>query len=373
MSVCSQNLPKEDNSQPLTYIDYDKNPNCIKSYKLPELKRLAKNYKLHVSGTKSILYNRIENFFKRCLYVLKIQRFLRGYFVRFSNRLRGKGFRERKNCVNDSDFYTLEPLLNIDYDDFYSYQDAKDFVYGFSIESLVMLQKQKGSIMNPYNRELFTKENMNQLRTLCRLNAIIGKYENKWPINNPKTIPPPRRPQTILYNRVLNIENQFVETRTLDQPLHIYSRNTVNGELLRKIIEIQSKPLDTRVRELFMEIDQLGNYTQSSWFNLPLPGYMRLYRYLYDIWQFRAQLSIETQRHICSLGDPFQRLGRLNEIPGSIDQMKSRCLFVMEYMVHTGTDIEYRRLGALHVLSALTLVSLNARNAMRWLYESVAY
>lgn len=367
MSKCSQSNPTETIISSLNYNDYRKNPHCLKSYKLPQLKALAKQYKLHVSGTKPLLYDRIENFFQRTLNVLKIQRVLRGHFVRFSNRLRGIGFRERKICVNDSDFYTLEPLLNIEYDDFYSYQDAKDFVYGFSIESLVMLQKQKGSIMNPYNREVFTKENLNQLRTLCRLNAIIGGYENKWPTHIPKTIPPPRRPQTILYNRILNHENHFIETRTLQQP------NTIQGELARKMAEIHAKPLDTRVRELFMEIDQLGNYTQSSWFDMPLPGYMRLYRYLYDIWHFRAQLTRETQRQICSLGDPFQRLGRLTEIPASLDQIKSRCLFVMEYMVHTGVDIEYRRLGTLHVLSALTLVSLNARNAMRWLYESVAY
>jgi hypothetical protein len=367
MSKCSQNPSNEGNRQLLTYNHYQKNPDCLKSFKLPELKALAKQCKLHISGTKPVLYDRIENFFKRSLNIVKIQRILRGYFVRFSNHLRGKGFCNRKLCVNDSDFYTLEPLLNIEYGDFYSYQDAKDFVYGFSIESLVMLQKQKGSIMNPYNREVFTKENINQLRTLCRLNAIIGGYENKWKPNMPKTIPPPRRPQTILYNRILNLENHFVETRTLHQPM------TVQGELARKMTEIHGKPLDTRVRELFMEIDQLGNYTQSSWFDMQLPGYMRLYRFLYDIWHFRAQLTRETQRQICSLGDPFQRLGRLNEIPGSIDQIKSRCLFVMEYMVHTGTDIEYRRLGALHVLSALTLVSLNARNAMRWLYESVAF
>jgi hypothetical protein len=367
MSKCSQNPPKEGNRPLLTYNDYQKNPHCLKSYKLPQLKELAKQYKLHVSGTKPVLYDRIENFFQRSLNVLKIQRVLRGHFVRFSNHLRGKGFRERSLCVNDSDFYTLEPLFNIEYDDFYSYQDMKDFVYGFSIESLVMLQKQKGSIMNPYNREVFTKENLNQLRTLCRLNAIIGGYENKWPTHSTKTIPPPRRPQTILYNRVLDIENQFVETRTLHQP------TTVNGELARKIAEIQTKLLDTRVRELFMEIDQLGNYTQSTWFQLSSQGYMRLYRYLYDIWHFRAQLTRETQRNICSLGDPFQRLGRMIEMHLTNDQLKSRCLFVMEYMVHTGTDIEYRKLGALHVLSALTLVSLHARAAMPWLYESVSY
>ena len=100
MSKCSQNDKNETNNTPLTYIDYHKNPNCLKCYKIPELKALAKQYKLHVSGTKPILYDRIENFFQKSLNVLKIQRILRGYFVRFSNRLRGKGFYNRKQINN---------------------------------------------------------------------------------------------------------------------------------------------------------------------------------------------------------------------------------------------------------------------------------
>jgi hypothetical protein len=40
-------------------------------------------------------------------------------------------------------------------------------------------------------------------------------------------------------------------------------------------------------------------------------------------------------------------------------------------MVFTGIDIEYRKIGALHVLSALTTVNLEARLAMPWLYDSV--
>jgi hypothetical protein len=48
----------------------------------------------------------------------------------------------------------------------------------------------------------------------------------------------------------------------------------------------------------------------------------------------------------------------------------------MENMVYSGIDIEYQRLGALYVLSALTLVSPAARNSsalMQSLFEASAY
>ena len=45
----------------------------------------------------------------------------------------------------------------------------------------------------------------------------------------------------------------------------------------------------------------------------------------------------------------------------------------MENMVYSGVDEDHRKIGALHVLSALTVVSSGARETMPWLYESVAY
>ena len=52
-------------------------------------------------------------------------------------------------------------------------------------------------------------------------------------------------------------------------------------------------------------------------------------------------------------------------------QLKCRCLSVMEDMVYTGVENEYRTLGAFHVLSVLTVINGNARQNMPWLYESL--
>jgi hypothetical protein len=120
-----------------------------------------------------------------------------------------------------------------------------------------------------------------------------------------------------------------------------------------------------------MEIDQLGNYTQSSWFsNLSDRGLVHLFRYLYDIWTYRGQLTAQTKQRISSLQDPFHGMPNLQSV--DIDELRKHCLHVMEHMVFTGIDIEYQKIGALHVLSAMTLVSLPARHAMYWLYEGLS-
>jgi hypothetical protein len=131
------------------------------------------------------------------------------------------------------------------------------------------------------------------------------------------------------------------------------------------------QPVETRILELFMEIDQLGNYTEREWFST-LTGnqYISLYRLLNNIWR---RLPLDIRSKICILGDPFlnilQRFNSSDE--SSLERLQESCLIVCENMVFTGIDIEYRKIGALHVLSALTVVSVNARRAIPWLYESI--
>ena len=75
--------------------------------------------------------------------------------------------------------------------------------------------------------------------------------------------------------------------------------------------QIRARTLHQRIENVFMEMDQLGNYTQSTWFSqLDRTGYLRFFRSLYDIWNYRAQLSFQTRRNICPLGDPFSKVIR---------------------------------------------------------------
>lgn len=359
----------DDSQTELSYIDYYKKRPDLTKYRLPQLKSLAKYHKLHVSGTKPVLLDRILDFFRRCKSATCIQSLFRGNMVRFSFRIRGPAFRKRVACVNDTDFITMDPLDEIEWHDFYSYTDEKGFIYGFSISSLIALFKQKGKLINPYNREKIEFLHMNEIFTLYKISAILLRTPLQPPAIQ-RQIPPPRAHQTIIIPVVSEIENNVIVMPRQPQ------NNTItreNRELAQRMREIQEKPMATRIQELFMEIDHLGNYTQASWFsNLSIHDYARYYRYLNDIWRFRGQLSYDTKRRICSLQDPFPNILRTTHLT-TREEIQGRCLYAMEHMVYTGVDEEYRKIGALHVLSVLTIVSVPARQSMMWLYESLVY
>lgn len=382
--IDKKNEKKNENIS-MNYINYD-NSITLTKYKIPQLKKIAKENKLHVSGSKPQLIERIHHFFVKCKKAVFLQKLFRGYIVKKTFKLRGQAFKNRKLCVNETDFYTLEPLEEIPYEEFYSYTDAKNFIYGFNIKSLIALYKQKGKIINPYNREKVEFKTMNEIFSLYKLCKIIFT-ENFKPEEAVVSQPPPQQrtrviPQSVRNSIVQPISNQTITNRFVGNIIQNYMSNSfaVNftprqRELFQKMEIIRAKPLETRIQELFMEIDLLGNYTQSAWFNdLEKRDIIRLFRYLRDIWYYRGRMSNEIKMKISSLHDPFLNndIQSIN-ISAPVEDFKKICISVMENIVYTGIDAEFQKLGALHVLSALTVVSMRARQNMMWLYESLLY
>ena len=76
--------------------------------------------------------------------------------------------------------------------------------------------------------------------------------------------------------------------------------------------------------------------------------------------------------NICPFYNPFDGVfphgAEINQ-----DVIRIGCLIVFENFVYCGTNEDYKRIGTLHALSALTLVSENARQAIPWLYDSVSF
>ena len=350
----------------LSYETYKKSPNVLSSYHVPQLKQIAKYYKLGVSGTKTVLFCRIENYFNKCMKSTSIQRIFRGYLIRQCFRNRGKGFYNRSLCVNESDFYTLEPISEIPFEYFFSFCCGKIW-YGCNIVSLMHLIQStpimknpythQSVIKNPYTRESFSQEAIEVIKNVYSMVYVIFGIPNDAP--KIKTIPP--RP-TMMFS-IPNIGSFVITIEMMEQ------------RILR-LRTMRSKSISERSQTLFMEIDQLGNYTHEGWFSsLERREYIRLFRTLHDIWTYRGQLSQETKMLICILEDPFIEINReriyLHE--AHIDVIKDTCLRVMENMVYNGIDDEYRKIGALHVLTALTAVSMGARNALPWLYDALYY
>jgi hypothetical protein len=321
------------------YIDYFKNTNIIYNLKINDLKKILKKNNLKLTGKKIVLIDRVKEYFNTYYSLLntkiiKIQKMFRSYIVRLSFKLRGE-----KECINNTDFYTLELLKDISFKRYFSFKDSKGFIYGCDIFSLEILLKNSkntrfGKIRNPYNRDDISLDTI--YRMLNLLNII-----------------------KIIYPNVENIKNvneiSFVSPRLI------------------LITNIRKKTLNERIIELFTQIDILGNYTQYSWFNnLNKREYYRLFRSIKQLWDYSARIPQNIKQKICVYSTPYVNVYMPEDyIQLSIEDLQNICLTVMENIIYTGIDDEYKKIGALHVLSALTIVSIEARNNLPYLYESL--
>jgi hypothetical protein len=403
----------------ITYQTFYKNPTDLKKLKIPQLKFLAAKFRLHRTGNKSTLIDRIVSFFRYNVCAVQMQRIMRGFFVKRSFQLRGPAYKNRSVCVNQSDFYTLEPLEDISHFEFYSYTDESNFTYGFNLMSLVTLLKRKGrGIMNPYNRskipeaiigdiirlywytvilhpECVSEADLeegycNQLLEPIHMTYFLKGYYYGFPAKKPPQVVPPA---PALRDRDLTpfrleadvsgenaLENTVINAAADGQPQQQPADFALTHELLtrhlqfmrRQLEEISTKPQQVRVSELFMEIDQLGNYTNISWMNdLTMEQLFRYYFQMNDLWRHQAQLSYTMKVKLSPLLDPFHQIQylRRNAMGLPKEEILEHCLSMMELLVYTAFDIEDRKLGAMLVLMGLTRVSLPARQALFWLYE----
>lgn len=373
----------------VTVKEYISNPSKIDSLKLPEIKQHLKHYKssfivpayyksyekrdaknaiksVHdftLMGTKKVLYEKLKHFFEQQRLAIIIQKTARRYLTKVVLDLIGPAKFNRKLCVNDSDFYTMEPLTNIPFDNFYSYKDKENFIYGFELSSLIQYIKVKeksGEIRrmkNPYNRDSMKRE----IPKIYKLHHLIRVING--------TIPKRELPSRIQTRPRSSSHHNDLRSRTLSIGI---DSNYNHALMLETIREMRSKSNEQRTRELFIVIDQLGNYSDYNWFlNLDRGCYLRYYRILKDIWTYRAQIPTYTKIKICPLWDPFGMFSNVNIGELTTEQLMSRCLCVMEDMVCTGVEQQYRTIGSLHVLSVLTVINREARSNMPWLYESL--
>ena len=301
-------------------------------YKISHLKDICKFYQIKKSGNKDELINRIYDYLKHSLYAIKIQKRVKGNFVRKYINSCGPAVKDRTLCINDTDFGSLEPIEEIPLNQFFSFTDSKNNVYGCDIVSLYsVIYKKSTSIvgknnmaLNPYTREKLCDE----LKSNFSLRLRLAKV-----------------------NRVQHIVEEV------------------------EVVVDHVKQLEFKILELFQSINELGNYADSKWFSdLSKNMTIIFIREVYDIWHYRAQLSMDVMREIVPPhGNPFTGMS-LHLAQNQADEyVKKQAVRIIELLVKSGYTEETRALGAYYVLSALTLVSEEARVALPWLFQSVAH
>jgi hypothetical protein len=335
-----------------SYEDYLKNPDCISKSKLKDLKATAKHlstksWRVHIHGNKSELIERIHNHFNQVSRAIFIQKIFRGFLAKNAYKLRGPGYKTRTLCVNETDFFTMDPLNEIDHRHFYSYEDSKGFIYGFDVFSLMNLFKRERKIVNPYTREELPFANLCNIFSLYMKILLLHK--------------------DACQHKSLNIPKE-ISLRSREQ--HTPNPTTrVLYEVERRMSAIRAWPIQRRIEEVFMAIDNLGNYTQCRWFtDLSKHDYARFYTSYSNWWN---RLPATTRDDICSCRSPFSNIMSRPIQEVEREEYQEACLYTIEYMVYSGKTIEFQKLGALQVLTHLTLVSYWARIALPWLFDSI--
>ena len=300
------------------------------NYNVNQLKLIAKNYKLKISGNKNQLLTRIYSFLYFSSYIIKIQKIFRGRIARKYKLLHGPAAFNRKLCTNTDDFVSMEPIEEINYHQFISYKDVDSFIYGFdiiSLHNLFLKSKDIESIRNPYNRNTIPDSLIKNIKTIVRLSRILKIHIN------------------------LHYEDD--------------SKNMSN----EKMVEL-------RALSLFQNIDALGNYSNCKWFlSLNRNQLIKFIRELADIWNYRAQIDQATKRSICPPnGDPFRNLN-MNYVhtEANMSNVKKIILEVLEKFVNSGVDRDSKALGACYVLGSLTLVNQEAATSIPWLFQSFGH
>ena len=317
----------------LNYEEYN-NLNTI-NYNVKQLKEMCKYYNLKISGNKKELVSRIYKYLHDSFYAIKIQSIIRKYFCKLSISLRGPALFKRNLSTNDNDFYTFDKIQSISFYNFISWREDKN-IFSFDIYSLHELinnsvkSKPRGQppnkTLNPYNRSEISSEIVNNLMHIIRLNKIHGK---KFKINK------------------ISEENKLT-------------------------IQI----INNKYVEICNRLDSLGNYTDVNWFiSLDRRQIIKFINLIHDIWNYRAQIPDNVKREICTpVGRPFAFLNLSTsflETRGILD-IKMVFIKLILNFINRGINESSSSLGAMYVLSALTLVNNNAAEAMPWLYQSVA-
>ena len=314
----------------------------VHNYTLTQLKIIARSYKQKLTGNKPSLVVRIFEYLYYSVNARTIQALHRRRIVNKYIRSKGPAFTERINCLNEYDFLTMDELTKIKSAQFFSFKDTSGFNYGFDAVSMHNLihksaqnQERMGEpvVKNPYTNEPLPETAIGAFKTMMRLSKIL---------------------------KIQMCVSMDGETK----------QQTIVSVPAPQLISVEA-----RVRNIFHAIDDLGNFSNMQWFLTLTPmslGY--LYRELLDIWVYRANLSMRVKRNICPpVGNPFEGQVRANTVQVMrINDARTTMANIMEKFIG-GVDADSRYIGAQYVLGALTLVSIDAANALPWLYHAMTY
>ena len=382
----------------------------IADYKVAELKEMCAiiqrefDYKkIKLTGTKGELRQSVYNFYHHTFHCIKIQLKFNSFLRRKINKLRGPALSNREICINETDFYSLDPIREIPNQQFFSYAEigkeeeksnskSKSCYYGFDIASIYNLilsdngeENEYGlsrrniwnESNNPYNRNKIPHNVIRDILKIIKLDRILNvkrvlKNNNK----NKKMSRIQMMNNNINNNNNYEYDNNnFIEENNNNNNVGVSMNIALPQDVLTP-----SQRFRQHVLGLFQTINALGHYSDPEWFiALTYDQHITFLRELIDIWNYRAELSPQARRTIYPpYGDPFPHyvLGWVTHqfyIYLSLENIININLTVIDRFISSAVSEADRCLGSNFILCALTLVSIPAREALPWLYQSVMH
>ena len=318
-----------DKTKIITLESYNKNKQNKKNfYYVEQIKNSLKYYTISKTpkGKKkdleTLLITYFENLNSYSIYtkeIITIQNTFRKYNNNKKIKTQGLGIINKHKCQNQEDFYTLDNINDIEDKYFFSY-DQHGHIYFFDIRSFHKLIN--NDCKNPYTRENIPK-------------YAIDSFKNR---------------QLELKNNNIIIEDFEIPELTKEQRFN------------EKVITI------------FQKIDVLNvsaGGTDTKWFTeLNIVQLKILYKVLEDIWNYRAELSLNKKKEIVPNNDMFEI--HVNDIYYITKKRKIQKIILteMDKLVSSSQNNEDKMTGAYFILTALVEVSPKCMEALPWLIQS---
>lgn len=323
--------------------------------KVVELKALAKELSIKGTHNKGELIKLIQQHVRMVPYVIKVQSLIRRKLVYIWQKLKG----DYKKCVNDTDFYTLEPLDEIPYLYFMQHITEQPVKYGFNIMSLCSLAIKNNKFENPYTRENMKHTIGNGMGRIIRLTNVL--LPGNQLMEDIKALYNGKDSSNVLHSLVApqHQQQQIMQRRSRDPAANAFN------ELITRL---RSYSLDRRVTELFMAINNLGNYTQKEWLTRLTPT--QIYYALIKINNIWIRIPVNMRVTICPYIQPFhQTVITINTNDMQYHDVLECIVKIGEIMVHSAVQKDDKVLGAMYFLMGLTVASMDARMSIPWLHE----
>ena len=252
---------------------------------------------------------------------IAIQKWWRLHGALRIRRRQGPGRYIREIATNSTDFYSMEEISSLASEYLFSFYDTVDkHVYAFDIRSFSSLLEKSTDIQNPYTRAPIQESVLNKATKFirwCRKKGVSTRWAP-------------------------------IEAATPDQRFHI------------------------KVTDLFQKIDELNYYTNPDWFiSLSVDKLRCFYVELFDIWYHRAELSLGHRNTIIPPpARPFRYPVREIVTTRSLEFLRKTNMDIIRMFITAAEDKPDRILGAMYVVTALTLVSRPCAEMYPWLFES---